>query len=316
VVEKIVVGSGSDFPLDGLLTIPDEGNAPFPAVVLVHGSGSSDMDSKVLNIRPFKDVAEGLAKNGVASIRYDKRSFAHARKMMKQKIMITAKEEAIEDAILAAGILKSDSRIDSNRVFIAGVSLGGLLVPRIDAEGGDFAGLILLAAPARRLEEVMKDQMEDASLKKPGGILGWIMKKQANKLFSKLENLYDMSDEEAKSISIMGGTTAFYFKDMGKKRVSEYLESSTKPILVLHGDGDFQVSTEKDFNEFKRILQNHQNASFKLYPGLNHAFMPVVCGEIKSPKEEYSKPQHVADYVISDIADWIHSIQFDKGCLD
>jgi len=168
--------------------------------------------------------------------------------------------------------------------------------------------LILLAAPARRLEEVMKSQMEDTTLKKPGGILGWIIKKQANKMFSKFENLYDMSDEEAKSISFMGGVTAYYFKDMGKKRVSEYLESNTKPILVMHGDGDFQVSTEKDFNEYKRILQNHQNASFKLYPGLNHVFMPVVCGEIKSAKEEYSKPQHVADYVISDIADWIHSV--------
>ena len=306
--EKIVVGSGGDFPLDGLLTIPDEGDVPFPAVVFVHGSGSSDMDSKVYNIRPFKDFAEGLAKHGVASIRYDKRSFVHGKKLVKQKILITANEEAIEDAILAAGILKSDPRIDSNRVFIAGISLGGMLVPRIDAESDSFAGLILLAAPARRLEELMKDQMEDASLKKPGGILGWLMKKQTNKLFSKLDNLYDMSDEEAKSIPIMGGATAYYFKDMGKKRVGEYLESSTKPILVLHGDGDFQVSAEKDFNELKRILQNHQNASFKLYPGLNHVFMPVVCGEIKSAKEEYSKPQHVANYVISDIADWIYSI--------
>jgi len=306
--EKIVVNSASDFPLDGLLTIPDEGDALFPAVVFVHGSGSSDMDSKVYSVRPFKDFAEGLAKHGVASIRYDKRSFVHAVKMVKQKILVTVKEEAIEDAILAAGIIKNDSRIDSNRVFIAGLSLGGMLVPRIDAESGDFAGLILLAAPARRLEEVMKSQMEDPSLKKPGGILGCIMKKQAKKMSSKLENLYEMSDEEAKSISFMGGTTAFYFKDMGKKRVGEYLESNTKPILVMHGDGDFQVSTEKDFNEYKRILQNQQNASFKLYPGLNHVFMSVVCGEIKSAKEEYSKPQHVADYVISDIADWINSV--------
>ena len=307
--EKIIVGSGGDFPLNGMLTIPDDDyNALYPAVVFVHGSGSSNMDSKVYNIRPFKDFAEGLAKQGVASIRYDKRSFVHARKMMKQKVLVTAKEEAIEDAILAADILKSDSRIDNSRIFIAGISLGGMLVPRIDAESNVFAGLILLAAPARRLEEVMKDQMEDASLKKPGGILGWIIKRQANKLFSKLENLYDMSDEDAKNISIMGGATAFYFKDMGQKRVGEYLESTAKPVLVMHGDGVFQVSTEKDYNELKRSLQNHQNATCKLYPGLNHVFMPVVCGEIKSAKEEYSKPQHVADYVISDMAQWIHAI--------
>lgn len=306
--EKIIVGNGGEFPLNGMLTIPNGGSAPYPAVVFVHGSGSSDMDSKVYNIRPFKDFAEGLAKHGVASIRYDKRSFVHSKKMMKQKIMITAKEEAIEDAISAANILRNDSRIDPDRIFIAGISLGGMLAPRIDAEGGDFAGLILLAAPARRLEEVMKDQMADASLKKPGGLLGWIITRQINKLFSKLGNLYDMSDEEAKSIAIMGGATAFYFKDMGKKRVSEYLESGTKPVLVMHGDGDFQVSTEKDFNELKRVLHSRLNTSFKLYPGLNHVFMPVVCEGIKSPKKEYSKPQHVADYVISDMAEWINSI--------
>ncbi|MCL2810846.1 MAG: lysophospholipase [Clostridia bacterium] len=303
--EKIVVGCCGDFPLNGLLTIPEGGSAPYPAVVFVHGSGSSDMDSKVFSIRPFKDFAEGLAKLGVASIRYDKRSFAHARKMMKTTI--TAKEEAIEDAVLAANMLKNDPRIDPNKVFISGLSLGGMLAPRIDAEGGDYAGLILMAAPARRMEVVMKEQVEDPFLKKPGGLLGWMIKRQTKKLFSKLENLYDMSDEEAKAISIMGGATAFYFKDMGKKQVSEYLQAITKPILVIHGDGDFQVSTEKDFGEFKRILQNHPDATFKLYPGLNHVFMPVVCGDIKSPKEEYSKPQHVEGCVIADIAEWINS---------
>jgi hypothetical protein len=81
----------------------------------------------------------------------------------------------------------------------------------------------------------------------------------------------------------------------------------------MHGDGDFQVSTEKDFNEYKRILQNHPNAAFKLYPGLNHVFMPVVCKGLKSAKEEYSKPQHVESYVISDMAQWINNIPGGKN---
>ena len=170
--EKIIVGSGTDFPLNGLLTIPDEGNAPYPAVVFVHGSGSSDMDSKAFNVRPFKDFAEGLAKLGVASIRYDKRFFAHAAKARKMKIDITAKEEAIDDAILATNILRNDKRIDSDRIFIAGLSLGGYMAPRIAEEDGNYAGIILLAAPARRMEVLMKAQMEDPKLKKTGGLLG------------------------------------------------------------------------------------------------------------------------------------------------
>ena len=99
---------------------------------------------------------------------------------------------------------------------------------------------------------------------------------------------------------------AIYLKDMGQKQVYEYLENYTKPVLVMQGDADFHVSVEKDFNEYKRILMGHPDATFKLYPGLNHVFMPSVTGDIKKVKKEYSKPQHVADYVINDIAEWIN----------
>ena len=305
--EKIIVGSGSEFPLNGLLTTPNGGNTPYPAVIFVHGSGSSNMDGKTYNARPFKDFARGLAKHNIASIRYDKRSFAHPRKIAKALKTFTAKEEAIEDAIKAANILRCTPQIDSNRIFIAGHSLGGMLAPRIDEEGGNFAGLIILGGTPRRLEEVMKAQLEDDSLNTSKNLIGWLITRQIKKMLPKLDNLYNMSDEEAMKIRTMGGITALYYKDMGKKRVSEYLQNTTKPILVMHGEADFHVSIEKDFEEYKRILQNHPAAVFKLYPGLNHVFMPSVCGDIKTPKEEYSKPQNVADYVISDIAEWIEA---------
>ena len=301
--EKIVVGSGGEFPLNGLLTIPDVGAAPYPAIVFVHGSGSSDMDSKVFKVRPFKDFAEGLAKLGIASIRYDKRTFAHPKKITKE---FTVKEETIDDALLATNILRNDPRIDPNRIFIAGLSLGGHLAPRIDEEGGIYAGLIILAGTPRRLEKVMKSQAEEY-LKTANVIMKWIIKKQTKKLHKKFDNLYDMSDEEAKKTPLFGKhVMAIYLKDMGKKRVSEYLKNSTKPIFVAQGDGDFHVSIEKDFEEYKRILQNNPNAIFKLYPGLNHVFMPVVHGDIKKVKAEYSKPQHVDNRVIADIAKWIN----------
>ena len=262
------------------------------------------MDSNVFAVRPFKDLAEGLVKHNIASIRYDKRTFVYPKKIPKD---LTVKEETIEDAILAANILRNDPRIDSNRVYIAGLSMGGMLAPRIDEDGGNFAGLIIMAGSPRRLEDVMKSQTEDF-LKTSKGLTKWIVKRQRDKLHPKFDNLYDMSDEEAKKTPMLGKhVMAIYLKDMGKKRVSEYLENITKPILVMQGDGDFHVSIEKDFEEYKRILQNHPNATFKLYPGLNHVFMPVVYGDINKVKKEYSKPQNVVDYVITDIAEWINN---------
>ena len=142
--EKITIGT--DFPLDGVLTLPDNITEPVPAVVFVHGSGSSNMDEKVGKLTPFKDLAEGLAKQGIASVRYDKRTHAHGFKLLRDKSRpVTVRVETIEDALLAAAMLRADARIDPDRVFLAGHSMGAMLAPRIECSGGDFRGLILLA---------------------------------------------------------------------------------------------------------------------------------------------------------------------------
>ena len=83
--EKITVGAGTDYPLKGLLTLPDDLSGTVPAVVMVHGSGPGNMDEKVMKLTPFKDLAEGLAEHGVASLRYDKRTYAHGFKLIRQK---------------------------------------------------------------------------------------------------------------------------------------------------------------------------------------------------------------------------------------
>ena len=117
--ENIIIGENTKYPLKGMLTLPANAERLVPAVVFVHGSGSSNMDEKVGKLTPFKDLAEGLAKCGIASIRYDKRSFAHGFKMLRDKNMvITVKEETIDDAILAAEILRKDSRIDSEKILL------------------------------------------------------------------------------------------------------------------------------------------------------------------------------------------------------
>ena len=136
--EKIILGANTKYPLNGILTLPDQTGVSFPAVVFVHGSGASNMDEKVGRLTPFKDLAEGLASHGIASLRYDKRSFGHGLKMLKEKECCTVKEETITDALLATELLRMDSRIDPKKIFLIGHSMGGMLAPRIDAEGGDY----------------------------------------------------------------------------------------------------------------------------------------------------------------------------------
>ena len=304
-IEKIIIGENTKYPLNGLLTLPENITEPVPAVVFVHGSGSSNMDEKVGQLTPFKDLAEGLANKGIASIRYDKRSFAHGLKMVRDKsTIITVKEETIDDAILATELLKKDSRIDSHNIFIIGHSMGGMLAPRIDFEGGKYKGLIIMAGTPRKLEDVMLEQNE-AVLGSTKGLVNWIVRKQVAKLSGLFSGLYELSDEEAKKKKVMGGTTLYYFKEMGEHSVADYLATTKKPMLIVQGEKDFQVSVEKDFNEYKRLLNDKTNVEFRLYENLNHAFVNYLYSDILKAKQEYNTERHIGEEVISDIADWI-----------
>lgn len=301
--EKIIVGKGTEFPLDGKLVLPENSEKPVPAVVFVHGSGSSDMDEKVMKLTPFKDLAEGLARHGIASVRYDKRSFVHGRKMMK-KGDLTVREEVIEDAVLASEMLKNDPRIDPGKVFIIGHSMGAMLAPRIDAEGGNFKGLILLAGTLDTLEGVLFRQLDEMKNGK-SKIMSWIASAQEKKFRKSFENLYELSDDEAKKIPYAGGVNLYYFKEMGEHRAAEYLEKTEKPVLIMQGTKDLQVSTEKDFGGYKRAFGEKDNFSFRLYEGLNHCFVPALYDDISKATKEFSKERHIADNIISDIAGWI-----------
>lgn len=296
----IIIGEGTEFPLKGILSLPDDSSSPVPAVVMVHGSGASNMDERVMKLTPFKDLAEGLACHGIASIRYDKRTFAHARKM--KNCEVTVKSETIDDAVLAVNLLRQTPGIDSSRIFILGHSMGAMLAPRIDSEGADARGLILMAGTPHRLEDIVVRQLKQAGGK---GLLKLIVSLEYKIFAKKFDGLYEMSDDEAKSKKFAGGTNLYYFKEMGKKTAADYLLESTKPALIMQGGKDFQVLAEDDFAEFKKLLAGRENTEFRLYPELNHCFVDAIYNDILKASKEYSTERHIGEEVISDIADFI-----------
>ena len=302
--EPIILGQNTPYPLKGILTLP-EGVGPFPAAVLVHGSGSSNMDEKVGKLTPFKDIALGLAQRGVATIRYDKRSFTHGLKMVADKTLtVTVREETIDDALLAAQMLRDDPRIDAGRVFLIGHSMGAMLAPRIECEGGDFRGLVLMAGTPRRMEEVLMEQTAEVMGSLPK-FLGWIGQKQTAKFEKLFDGLYDLSDEAAKAKKVGGGTTLYYFKEMGDPTVEQWLAQTKKPMLILQGEKDCQVKADVDFARYKELLGDRDNVAFRLYPGLNHAFVSARFDSLAKAKQEFTPERHIGDEVLSDIADWI-----------
>ena len=302
--EKIIVGAGTEYPLNGMMTLPSDLSNPVPAVVMVHGSGASNMDEKVLKLTPFKDLAEGLARHGIASLRYDKRTFVHARKMIRNK-HLTVKEETIEDALLAVQMLKRDPRIDHDRIYILGHSMGAMLAPRIDAQGADVKGLIMMAGTPYRLEEIVLRQLRQAS--RGSSIMKKIIGLEYRFYRKKFRGLYQMSDEEAKRKKFAGNLSLYYFKEMGQKTAADYLLTSKKPVLILQGGKDFQVLAKRDYRMFKKLLAGRENTKYKLYPELNHVFVKGIYNDILKASKEYSVEQHIGEDVIGDIAAFIHS---------
>ncbi len=298
-----VIQADPEYPLEGILTLPDHAEGRIPAVVFVHGSGSSDRDEHVFGLYPFRDLAEGLAAYGIASLRYDKRSFIHARKMLKNG-NITVRTETIDDALSAADLLRHTVQIDENNIFLLGHSLGASLAPRIDAEGGSFKGLILMAGTPYRLEELMMRQIRQ-QIEGSGKIMRKFLTSYMERLKNDIAGLYEMSDEEAKNRKFSGGTTLYYLKEMGEHAPADYLNASDKPVLIMQGGKDFQVSADTDYAAWQGMLKERENTTFRLYPELNHCFVPSVFNDIMKVKEEYSVEQHIPNEVIGNISEWI-----------
>ena len=153
---EITVDAGG-WPLPGTLTMPN-GAGPWPAVVLVQGSGPSDRDETIGPNKIFRDLAHGLGSKGIAVLRYEKRTRQFGPKIAPLTTF-TVKEETIDDAVAAVELLRKTSGIDPRRVFVAGHSLGGMVAPRIaTAAGASVRGLIVLAGAVRSLEQSIIDQ--------------------------------------------------------------------------------------------------------------------------------------------------------------
>jgi hypothetical protein len=155
-VRPLVVGSPLG-PLQGALTLP-AGKGPFPGVVLVAGSGPSDRDETIGPNKPLRDIAEGLAAVGIASLRYDKRTLTYGAQMMARGDA-TVDDEVTDDALTAVDVLGQQKQIDARHLFVLGHSLGAMMAPRIGKRDPALAGLILLAAPARPQLDVMIDRL-------------------------------------------------------------------------------------------------------------------------------------------------------------
>lgn len=290
--QPLQIGTG-EYPLPATLTLP-KGKGPFPVLVLVHGSGPNDADETLGPNKPFRDLAWGLASQKVAVLRFVKRTFEYRGKLTNAQVP-TVKEESIDDALSAVALLEKTKGVDPKKIFVAGHSLGGTLAPRIAAADARVRGLVLLAGATRPLGQLVLEQrtyLVGAGKDTPAG-------QQVIKDAQALAARYDT--EPLKEGDVVDGLPASYLLDLRAHPGAGDAAALKVPLLVLQGGRDYQV-TSVDFEGWKKGLAGHKNATFKLYPALNHLFMP---GTGPSLPREYEEPNHVLKDVVDDVARWI-----------
>ncbi len=284
----VTVGEG-EWKLPGTLTVP-VGAGPFPAVVLVHGSGPNDRDETVGGAKVFKDLAEGLASRGVVVLRYEKRTLQYRARLAGIGGKFTVQEEAVEDAAKAIALVRTQAEVNGRRVFVVGHSLGGYVAPRIAEADGKLAGIVLMAGNVRPIEDLLVEQVMYM------GITGKQMD-NAKALQAKVKKL-EAGDEDSPAF---GGVPVSYWVDLKDYDPAAAAKRLGIPMLILQGERDYQV-TMTDFGLWKSAVGSGKGVVMKSYPALNHLF---VAGEGKSMPAEYGKPGHVAAVVIDDIAKFV-----------
>ncbi|PSJ91327.1 permease [Brevibacillus fortis] len=296
---SIKVGN-SEKKLNGLLTLPKGIEKP-PVAILLSGSGPNNMDSIIgtgLN-RPLADIAHGLADRGIASIRFDKRSYAYPN-----EIVPDIETEYLFDAKDAVRLAKEDTRIDNNRIYLIGHSQGGLMGPKVAQDNPEIKAFVSMAGTLSRLEDAVLSQTK-MRLAQDTTLTEEQKKAELDKIKSEVQKVKKLDPSENSGV-LLGYPTS-YWKSLNAIDGVSITHNLTIPMFIIQGTSDFHVSTQVDFKLWQEAVAGKNNVSMKLYPGLNHLFMPGGSAD-KFDGSIYNIPAHVDSQVIADVSDWINNL--------
>ena len=296
--EREVKFPSGELQFPGTLCLPKDLNGKAPLIVLVHGSGPHDRDETIGPNKPFAEIAHALAESGIATLRYDKRTYAFALTFKKDPSSITLDKEVTDDAVAALTFAAAQPEVDTARLFVLGHSLCGTMAPYIAQKYGKLRGIILMAGGARPIDQIIAEQVR-FQLKHEGKSDAEIqeaLKKQEERF---------ASIRKAPADQMINGVSAAYWRDWLARDPAKLVRESSLPTLVLQGGSDLQVSVA-DYDLFKAAIAGKPNSEAHLFPNLTHLFSVAPPNQVF---EDIQKPAHVDPEVEKTIADWIKKLK-------
>ena len=327
--EELLIPAGDgDRVLGATLTLP-AGKGPFPAVMLIAGSGPNDRDETVFGHKPFLVIADHLTRQGFAVLRYDKRGVGKSTGNFSTATI----EDFANDARAVVNYLKQQEEIDPDRIGLLGHSEGGLVSAMLAAGNRDIAFAVLMAAPGTTGMEIVLDQnqislthqgvepetieeLQKLNRETFGMLLEWkgteedrtALRDQLSRFWNKLPLLVRMKvEKEAFLRSQFNAMTMPGYLSFLRADPSLYLKEVTCPLLALNGEKDTQVPAVKNIRAITSALEiaGNKNVETRIYPGLYHLFQECSTGLT----DEYAKSeQTLAPIMLNEVGEWLKEV--------
>lgn len=312
--------------LAGTLTMPRTGG-PFPAVILISGSGSQDRDETVFGHRPFLVLADYLTRRGIAVLRVDDRGVGGSKGDVAQ----ATSEDFTRDVLAGVGYLKTRRQIDPGRIGLIGHSEGGCIAPMAAVKSSDVSFIVLLAGTGVTGDLVIESQI--AGSLKAGGVdqaridsaiddqrrIDAVVRTETNPDLAKekirriiVDALSKLDEERKRAIgdhdayvnAQVKAATSPWFRFFVTHDPKETLREVKCPVLAVNGSLDVQVVASLNLPAIEQALRAGKNPDFtvKELPGLNHLFQTAKTGGA----EEYARIEETLSPVAMEtVAKWI-----------
>jgi len=315
--------------LAGTLTLP-EGEGPFPAVVLISGSGPQDRDETLLGHKPFLVIADHFTRRGIAVLRFDDRGVGES----EGSFATATSADFATDAHAAVQYLARRPEIAADRIGLVGHSEGGLIAPMVAAHHDDVAFVVLMAGPGVPGSEILTEQgariltangvsqeLVESNRARQERLFRVVREAPAEELAARIESelraeIEGMGPEER----AVAGVTEDQLETVIRQQVQqlsspwfryfltydprEALRRVTVPVLVVNGSLDLQVPADQNVPEIEAALREAGNhdVTVRVFEGLNHLFQPATTG---SPNEYATIETTFSPEVLDVMAGWI-----------
>jgi pimeloyl-ACP methyl ester carboxylesterase len=306
------------------LTLP-KGDGPFPAVMLITGSGPQDRDEQVFGHKPFLVLADHLTRAGVTVLRCDDRGVGGS----VGDVATSTSDDLAGDALAGVAFLRGQAAVDPKRVGLIGHSEGGIVAPLAASRSDKVAFVIMLAGTGVPGDEVLvrqidllaraggaEDETVDAILAEQRRLLDLILEgAEAEQLIASYRKLTtiqlatvsaepESGELEAAIRDGVRGLTTPWFRHFLAYDPRPALRALKVPVLALNGELDLQVDPAQNLPEIRKALEQGGNPDFtvKELPGLNHLFQKAQSGSVG----EYAVIEETLNPAALDaIRDWV-----------